>query len=206
MLRSLVTFRGGAITRFPLIISKRMICAALPEMRPSTVHFQFTLRNFRASQSLFAKKKKNKGVSTTEEEEFSLLPSIALMSDSMDGRLSHLKEEFSRIRGGQLSSEQFAHIRVNAYGSTMSLTDAGHVAIKAGNKLTVAVYDPALVSAVSVAIRDCGMSLNPSTEGSNVVVPIPKPSLEARQELAKLAAKSAEKVISELGKNVQMNL
>lgn len=52
-----------------------------------------------------------------------------------------------------------------------------------------------MTKAVQEAVRDCGMNLNPSTEGPGQVnVPIPKPTKESREEVAKVAGKAAEKV------------
>ena len=53
-----------------------------------------------------------------------------------------------------------------------------------------------MTKAVEDAIRECGMGLNPSSEGQGQVnVPIPKPTKESREAVAKVAAKQAEKVI-----------
>lgn len=52
-----------------------------------------------------------------------------------------------------------------------------------------------MTKAVEDAVRDCGMGLNPNTEGQGQVnVPIPKPTKESREAVAKVAAKHAEKV------------
>ena len=47
-------------------------------------------------------------------------------------------------------------------------------------------------NAIADAIRDAGLNLNPSVEGSVVRVPVPKPSKESRDATVKLAAKIAE--------------
>lgn len=52
-----------------------------------------------------------------------------------------------------------------------------------------------MTKAVEDAIRECGMNLNPSSEGQGQVnVPIPKATKESREAVAKVAAKHAEKV------------
>ncbi len=52
-----------------------------------------------------------------------------------------------------------------------------------------------MTKAVEDAIRECGMGLNPNVEGQGQVnVPIPKPTKESREAVAKVAAKHAEKV------------
>jgi ribosome recycling factor len=86
------------------------------------------------------------------------------------------------------------HILVDAYGSKISLTAAGQVTLKSANKIFISAYDSLLVPKIAEAIRDGGMSLNPTVEGNSIVVTIPKPSKESRDLLVKTAAKSAEKV------------
>lgn len=52
-----------------------------------------------------------------------------------------------------------------------------------------------MTKAVEEAVRECGMSLNPSIQGQGQVnVPIPKPTKDSREAVAKVAAKAAEKV------------
>lgn len=53
-----------------------------------------------------------------------------------------------------------------------------------------------MTKAVEDAIRECGMGLNPISEGQGQVnVPIPKSTKESREAVAKVAAKQAEKVL-----------
>lgn len=54
------------------------------------------------------------------------------------------------------------------------------------------MFDPSQGEAVSNAIRDAGLGLNPSFDGQAVRVPVPKPTKESRQEGVKLAGKLAE--------------
>ena len=58
--------------------------------------------------------------------------------------------------------------------------------------LTVQVWDRTLVGAVERAIRDCGLGLNPMTDGQTLRVPLPMLTTERRVELAKAAARYAE--------------
>lgn len=66
--------------------------------------------------------------------------------------------------------------------------------MKGPSKMSIAVYDPTLVSEIAKAIRDCGMSLSPVTDGNNVIISIPKPSKETKDLLVKAASKIADKV------------
>jgi ribosome recycling factor len=153
------------------------------------------MRTISSTPLLMAPKSgKGKKKGGREEEDEIELPSASTMAKSMDARIVYLKEEFSKIRGGQVSADMFNHIKVTGYEVPMTLSQSGQISIRSGNTLVVNVYDPALMTYVSNSLRDCGMSLNPSIEGGAVVASIPKSSAESRAEMAKLAAKAAEKV------------
>jgi ribosome recycling factor len=81
---------------------------------------------------------------------------------------------------------------VDAYGSSMPLTQVGAISVPEPRMITVSVWDKGLVVSVEKAIRNAGLGLNPVTDGVTLRVPIPPLTEERRKDLAKLAAKYAE--------------
>lgn len=119
----------------------------------------------------------------------------ALLKDlarRMDGALESLRREFAGLRSGRASPALLEPVRVEAYGSEVPLSQVGSIAVPEARMLTVSVWDRAVVSAVERAIRDCGLGLNPATEGQTIRVPLPQLTEERRIELAKAAARYAE--------------
>lgn len=110
----------------------------------------------------------------------------------MDGAFDVLKKEFSGLRTGRASPNLLDPVMVDAYGSSMSLSQCGTVSVPEPRMLSVQVWDRALVKAVEKAIRDAGLGLNPQTEGQTVRVPIPDLNEERRRELVKVASKYTE--------------
>lgn len=110
----------------------------------------------------------------------------------MDGALETLRREFAGLRTGRASPALLDPVRVEAYGTEMPLTQVGTVGVPEPRMITVQVWDRGMVSAVEKAIRDCGLGLNPSSDGQLVRVPIPILTAERRTELAKAAARYAE--------------
>ena len=110
----------------------------------------------------------------------------------MDGAIDALKREFAGLRTGRASPGLLEPVRVNAYGSELPLPQVGTIAVPEPRMLTVQVWDRSLVNAVVVAIRDCGLGLNPAADGQLVRVPIPQLTGERRIELAKAAHRYAE--------------
>ncbi len=114
------------------------------------------------------------------------------LSRRMDGALEALRKEFAGLRTGRAATSLLEPITVEAYGSTMPMTQVGTVGAPEPRLLTVQVWDRGLVKAVEKAIRNSGLGLNPQTEGQTIRVPIPEVTEERRQELSRVAAKYAE--------------
>ena len=113
-------------------------------------------------------------------------------SRRMDGALEALNKEFAGLRTGRASAHLLDQIKVQAYGSTMPLTQVGTVNVPEPRMITVQVWDRGLVREVEKSIRDAGLGLNPASDGQLVRVPIPELSQERRTELSKIAHKYAE--------------
>ena len=110
----------------------------------------------------------------------------------MDGALDALKREMTGLRTGRASADLLTPVEVEAYGSRMPLNQVGSVNVPEPRMLTVSVWDKGMVGAVEKAIREAGLGLNPSSDGTLVRIPIPDLNEERRRELTKIAAKYAE--------------
>lgn len=110
----------------------------------------------------------------------------------MDGALKALNAEFAGLRTGRASAALLEPITVDAYGSTMPITQLGTITVPEARMLSVQVWDAGNVKAVEKAIRDSNLGLNPQTEGQMVRVPLPDLNEERRQELVRVAGKYAE--------------
>ncbi|GMH43389.1 hypothetical protein BSKO_11311 [Bryopsis sp. KO-2023] len=115
------------------------------------------------------------------------------MENLMEKALDHFRGELSNVRAGRASPGMLDHISVIAYGEKTPMKAVGTVIVKDPQLLGVSVFDPDTVDAVVKAIRESPLNLNPSAEGTEILVPIPKPTKEGLQGLAKVVAKEAEK-------------
>jgi ribosome recycling factor len=110
----------------------------------------------------------------------------------MDGAVSTLKAEFSGLRTGRASASLVEPLSVDAYGSSMPMTQVGTISVPEPRMISIQVWDKSLVGAVERAIRDSGLGINPVVDGTTVRVPIPTLTEERRVELTKVAGKYAE--------------
>ena len=119
-------------------------------------------------------------------------PNLPRFRDRMDKAVVALKEEFGSLRTGRANAGLLDQVSVDAYGSTMPISQLGAVSVPDPRSITVSVWDKALVVSVEKAIRNSGLGLNPVVEGQNLRIPVPALTEERRRDLAKLASRYAE--------------
>jgi len=110
----------------------------------------------------------------------------------MDGAMSALKSEFSSLRTGRASSSMLDPIMVDAYGQRTPINQVGTVNVPEPRMVTINVWDKSQVDMVEKAIRESGLGINPQTNGTLIMLPIPELNEERRRELSKVAAQYAE--------------
>lgn len=117
---------------------------------------------------------------------------MADLTRRMDGAVDALKREFAGLRTGRASAALLEPLTVDAYGSTMPMSQVGTINVPEPRMLSVQVWDVGLVKSVEKAIRESDLGLNPQTDGNIIRVPVPELSEERRTELTKIASRYAE--------------
>ena len=110
----------------------------------------------------------------------------------MDGAMVSLKTEFASLRTGRASGSILDPVMVDAYGQMTPINQVGTVNVPESRMVTVNVWDKTLVGKVEKAIRESGLGINPQTNGTIIMLPIPDLNEERRRELTKVAAGYAE--------------
>ncbi|ACG78188.1 ribosome recycling factor protein [Phenylobacterium zucineum HLK1] len=119
-------------------------------------------------------------------------PVLSKYRDRMDKAVAALKEEFGSLRTGRASASLLDQIHVDAYGSSMPLTQVAAVSVPEPRMITVNVWDRGMVVSVEKAIRQSDLGLNPVVDGQTLRIPIPPLTEERRKDLAKIAGRYAE--------------
>ncbi len=114
------------------------------------------------------------------------------MSKRMESAVASLKHSLNGLRTGRASVSLLDPIKVEAYGSPMSISQIGSVNTPEPRLLSVQVWDTSLVNATVRAILDSGLGLNPIAEGQSIRIPLPDLSEERRKDLAKKAHEYGE--------------
>ncbi len=110
----------------------------------------------------------------------------------MKGAIGALRTEFASLRTGRASAAMLEPITVEAYGQQTPINQLGTVNVPEPRMVTINVWDRSMVSAVEKAIMNSGLGINPQTNGTIVMLPIPELNEERRRELSRVAAQYAE--------------
>ena len=111
---------------------------------------------------------------------------------SMEKALEAAKREFSGLHAGKASPTMLDPVRVEMYGTTMSLNQVATVSSPEPRLLIVTPFDKGQSKAIEKAIRDANLGLDPAQQGGIIRVPLPSMNEERRKELVKVAHKYAE--------------
>ncbi len=110
----------------------------------------------------------------------------------MDRAIAALRTEFASLRTGRASGSMLEPVQVEAYGQMTPINQLGTINVPEPRMVTINVWDRGMVSKVEKAIRDSGLGINPQTNGTIIMLPIPELNEERRRELTKVAANYAE--------------
>ncbi len=110
----------------------------------------------------------------------------------MEGAISSMRTEFASLRTGRASASMLEPVMVDAYGSMTPINQVGTVNVPEPRMVTINVWDKSLVQKVEKAIMESGLGINPQTNGTIIMLPIPELNEERRRELTKVAAQYAE--------------
>ena len=110
----------------------------------------------------------------------------------MEKAIGALRTEFASLRTGRASGSMLEPVMVEAYGQMTPVNQLGTINVPEPRMVTINVWDRGMVSKVEKAIRDSGLGINPQTNGTIIMLPIPELNEERRRELTKVAANYAE--------------
>lgn len=132
-----------------------------------------------------------------EDEDFEMdeddpLPDPEKVQQKMDQIVQKFESSIKKIRGAEPTADMFDDVQVTAYGEATSIKSVAQVVITAPNMATATCFDPSLAKEVAKAIQ-VSMGLNPSVDGNELKIPLPRVSMETREQLAKMLAKRTER-------------
>lgn len=114
------------------------------------------------------------------------------MNADMKKAVDHTLHEFSSLHTGKATPAMLDGVRVNAYGSTVTLKEVAAVTTPDARTIMVQPWDKSVIKDVEKGIQEANLGLNPIIDGGILRVPVPELTGQRRQELAKTAGGMAE--------------
>jgi len=109
------------------------------------------------------------------------------LSNKMQDTIKSCNKFLSSLRTGKASVFFLDPIRVDAYGSAMTINQIASVTTPNPKVLVIQVWDKELVPNVKKAILKSDLGLTPNVDGQILKLNIPSPSEERRKTLVKKA-------------------
>lgn len=112
--------------------------------------------------------------------------------EKMEKTLHKVQEEFSAVRTGKASPALVEHIRVNAYGTSMTLREMAGITCPEPRMIMIQPWDISNVDPIRKALEESKLGINPLVDGKIIRIPIPELSEERRRDLTKVVKKISE--------------
>lgn len=103
-----------------------------------------------------------------------------------------LQKEYTGIRTGQAAPALLDNIKVESYGTFMSLQQVGSVSIEDARTLRISMWDNTQVAAAEKAVRDANLGVSVVSDSAGLRVIFPELTSERRVQLLRLAKSKQE--------------
>lgn len=103
-----------------------------------------------------------------------------------------LAREYSGIRTGRATPMILDSVKVESYGSMMSIKEVGSVGVEDARTLRITPWDPSQVKAIEKGITAANLGLSVVTDERGIRVVFPELTEERREQLTKLAKSKFE--------------
>ena len=112
--------------------------------------------------------------------------------EKMEQALEAAKRELASIRTGRANPSMFNSILVDYYGAPTALQQLAGITIPEARTVIVSPYDRSAMKAITTAIRESDLGVNPTDDGTIIRVTLPAMTEERRRDYVKLAKSRAE--------------
>jgi len=110
----------------------------------------------------------------------------------MEKAVDHLRSELSKLRVGRASATMVDSVRVDVYGSQMSLKEVAALATPDPKTITIQPWDRSLFGEIEKAILAANLGLTPMNDGKIIRINMPPLTEERRKDFVKQISKEGE--------------
>jgi ribosome recycling factor len=119
-------------------------------------------------------------------------PQMTDIKKQMEKAVEHLRLEFSKLRVGRASSTMVDGVRVDVYGSQMTLKEVAALATPDAKTITIQPWDRSLFGEIEKAILAANLGLTPMNDGKIIRINMPPLTEERRKDFVKQISKEGE--------------
>jgi ribosome recycling factor len=112
--------------------------------------------------------------------------------EAMKKTVDKLQAELSSIRTGRASSSIIDNVKLESYGSIMTINQIAGVSVPDAKTIEIRPWDISQLGAIEKAILKADIGMTPINDGKIIRIPIPPLTEERRKEIAKSISKMAE--------------
>ena len=123
---------------------------------------------------------------------FDVKQCLAECEEKMDMSVMHLEDTLAGIRAGKANVRILDDIRVNSYGSMVSLNAVSSITTPDARTIAIKPWDKSMFRPIEKAIIDSEVGIMPESNGEVIRLAIPPLTEERRKVLAKQCGKEAE--------------
>jgi len=124
-----------------------------------------------------------------------MLPTKKIYQDTkkkMEQCKQALIKKYATMRGGRANPEMVSGIKVDCYGTKMSLSQLANISVPEPQLIIIEPWDKSTLENIKKAILVSNLGANPSDDGNLIRISLPPLTEERREELAKIIREWAE--------------
>jgi len=114
------------------------------------------------------------------------------MTPKMEKSVAHFEEVLAKIRAGKASPSLVSGVKVESYGTQMSLPQVASVTTPDAKTIVIQPWDKSLLAPIEKAIINSNLGMTPSNDGEYIRLNIPPLTEERRKETVKQIKAEAE--------------
>lgn len=112
--------------------------------------------------------------------------------EHMEKTVKKIHNDFAAVRTGKASPQLVDSLRVDCYGTTMTLRELAGITCPEPRLIMIQPWDASNVDPIRKAIETSNLGISPLVDGKIIRIPIPELSEERRRDLIKVVKKIAE--------------
>ena len=110
----------------------------------------------------------------------------------MEKAVEHMRLEFSKLRVGRASTAMVEGVKVEVYGSAMTLKEVAALTTPDAKTITIQPWDRSVVAEIEKGILAANLGLTPMNDGKLIRINMPPMTEERRKDFVKQIKKFGE--------------